>query len=325
MSLHKLAFAIFAGIVFVGWSSIKALADDEPAKPVGPNGPRRAAADAPTRTDSNAPEVRSPGAGRPEPPPDGGPDDGPPPPGDRNGPPGPPPDDGPDHGPRSPADRHGPPGPHPGNAPYRGPPPPGDREGRPEPPPSERWPYNDLESLRTSDPEMYKLTKADAELDRQSRALAVQYRQASKEKRDQIRQQVEQVVIQHFEVRQQRRLLELKRLKEELQSFQEAIDRRTKARKDLVGKRLSELLGSEERPKFNSCKGNTYVSRWKYKMRSSVGIAGIAADRLTACIQDPWPVPGLHRPCAFRPAFRRPCPGCTYAPASFGLRRMASV
>lgn len=104
--------------------------------------------------------------------------------------------------------------------------------------------------MRTSDPEMYKLAKVDAELDRQSQDLALQYIHASREKRDQIRQQVEQVVNQHFEVRQERRLLELKRLKEELQSFQEAIDRRTKARKELIEKRMSDLLGSDERPKF---------------------------------------------------------------------------
>ena len=104
--------------------------------------------------------------------------------------------------------------------------------------------------MQTSDPEMYKLVKADAELDRQARELAAQYRQAAAEKREQIRRQVEQLVNRHFEVRQQRRLLELKRLKDELQSFQEAIDRRTKARKDLVEKRVSDLLGSEERPKF---------------------------------------------------------------------------
>jgi hypothetical protein len=61
---------------------------------------------------------------------------------------------------------------------------------------------------------------------------------------------VEKVVNRHFEVRQERRLLELKRLKEELQRFQEAVDRRTKARKELVEKRMSELLGSEERAKF---------------------------------------------------------------------------
>jgi hypothetical protein len=104
--------------------------------------------------------------------------------------------------------------------------------------------------MRTSDPEMYKLVKEDEELDRQSRDLALQYRHAPRETREQIRQQVEKVVNRHFEVRQQRRLLELKRLQEELQSFQEAIDRRTKARKELVEKRLSELLGGEERPKF---------------------------------------------------------------------------
>ena len=104
--------------------------------------------------------------------------------------------------------------------------------------------------MRTSDPEMYKLIKTDEELDRQSRDFARQYYLAPPDKREPIRQQAEKVVDQHFEVRQQRRSLELKRLQEELQGFQDAIDSRTKARKELVQKRLSELLGSPERSKF---------------------------------------------------------------------------
>jgi hypothetical protein len=99
--------------------------------------------------------------------------------------------------------------------------------------------------MRTSDPEMYKLMNEDAESDRQSQDPAEQYRQAPADKRDQIRQQVEKVVNRHFEVRQERRLLELKRLKEQLQSFQEAVDRRTKARKELVERRISDLLDSD--------------------------------------------------------------------------------
>jgi hypothetical protein len=179
-------------------------------------------------------------------------------------PPEPPRDGDPGRDPRPPRDDNGPPGPPPGGDPGRGPPL-GEGGGRPEPPrdgfkpgrqppgersPSNRWPYLDAESLRTSDPEMYKLMKLDAELDRQSRDLAEQYSQAPQDQREKLRKQVQQVVSQHFDVRQERRLLELKRLKEELQSFQNAIDRRTKGRKDLIEKRVSDLLGSDERSKF---------------------------------------------------------------------------
>ncbi len=248
MSLKKLSLTIFAGVVVAWWSSGTALADDASAKPVKPRSPRSTAASTAPKANPDTLPARAHGGGLWEPPPDGGPDDGPPPPDDRGGPPGPPRDGGPDGGPghrpsHALPDRGGPPEPPP-DGPGRG-------NGEPAGPPSStRWPYNDPESMRTSDPEMYKLVKADEDLDRQSQDLAVQYRQAAPEKRKQIRQQIERVVNKHFEARQARRSLELKRLEEELQSFRDAIERRTKARKELVEKRISDLLGSEERPKF---------------------------------------------------------------------------
>ncbi len=100
--------------------------------------------------------------------------------------------------------------------------------------------------MRNNDPEMYKLLKEDAELDRKSRELAVEFRRAPNDQREKIKQLLEQVVNQHFEVRQQRRSLELKRLEEELKSLRDRMDRRAKARKEIVNKRVSELLGVED-------------------------------------------------------------------------------
>jgi hypothetical protein len=100
--------------------------------------------------------------------------------------------------------------------------------------------------MRNNDPEMYKLLKEDAELDRKSRELAVEFRRAPKDQREKIKLLLEQVVNQHFEVRQQRRSLELKRLEEELKSLRDRMDRRAKARKEIVNKRVSELLGVED-------------------------------------------------------------------------------
>jgi hypothetical protein len=104
--------------------------------------------------------------------------------------------------------------------------------------------------MRTNDPEMYKLLKADADLDRKSRELALEYRRAPEEQRAKIKQLLEQVVGQHFEVRQQRRSLELKRLEDELKNLRERMDRRAKARKEIVGKRVAELLGVDDELHF---------------------------------------------------------------------------
>ena len=93
---------------------------------------------------------------------------------------------------------------------------------------------------------MYKLLREDYDMERRTRELAIQYRRASAERRAQIREQLEDLVDSHFQVRQERRLLELKRLEEELKRLREAITRRDEARETLVGERVSELLGEED-------------------------------------------------------------------------------
>ncbi len=105
-------------------------------------------------------------------------------------------------------------------------------------------------ALEKSDPEMYKLVKADMDLERQTRELAMQYRQAPTDERAKLKAQVTELVGKHFDVRQQRRALELKRLEAELQRLREASDRRQKAREKLVGQRVDDLLGHEDEERF---------------------------------------------------------------------------
>lgn len=100
--------------------------------------------------------------------------------------------------------------------------------------------------MEKNDPEMFKLLKQEADLDRQSRDLADDYRRAPPAKRDEIRKNVEKVVDSQFDVRQQRRQHELKRLEEELQRLRDSIAARNKARKELVEKRVAEILGPDE-------------------------------------------------------------------------------
>ncbi len=129
-----------------------------------------------------------------------------------------------------------PPGPFDGRGPGVGGPPPA---GPPQ------WPFWDWESLEKTDPEMYKLLKAEAELDRQSAALAAKYRGPRRPARcDQ--KDLEKLVDQHFEARQARRQLEIKRLEEGLQRLRDAIADRNKARKEIVDKRVKELLGQTD-------------------------------------------------------------------------------
>jgi hypothetical protein len=137
---------------------------------------------------------------------------------------------------------------HPGQGPGGIGMPPGSGPGQLPGPP--RWPHANWQSLEQNDPEMHKLLQADYDLERQSQELAIQYRQAPKDQREAIKQKLEKSVAEHFEARQQRRLLELKRLEEELKRLRESIDKRKEAQPQIVNRRVSELLGLEDEPQF---------------------------------------------------------------------------
>jgi hypothetical protein len=89
------------------------------------------------------------------------------------------------------------------------------------------------------------LLKEDMELDRQTHELAMRCRQAPKEQLADMKKPLQELVNRQFEVRQERRNLELKRLDTEIQRLREAIDRRSKARDKIVEQRMSDLLGIE--------------------------------------------------------------------------------
>jgi hypothetical protein len=108
-----------------------------------------------------------------------------------------------------------------------------------------RGPHENLEMLQKSDPEMYKLVQEDSELDRQTRELAMRCRQAPKEQGTDMKKQLQEMVNTQFDVRQERRNLELKRLDTEIQRLRDTIERRTKARDEIVKQRVSDLLGVE--------------------------------------------------------------------------------
>ena len=103
----------------------------------------------------------------------------------------------------------------------------------------------DWESMRENDPEMYKLEMADREMERQTAELSAQHRNAPKDRRETIHKELEDVISKHFEVRQQRRMLQLSRLEKELQRMRDEIERRNERRGEIVGKRITELVGDK--------------------------------------------------------------------------------
>ena len=111
-------------------------------------------------------------------------------------------------------------------------------------------PPMDFQSLKTRDPELYKAMQEDRDLERQSRALAEQYRRADKDEQAKVKEKLAETVKIHFAVRQQLRMLEVKRLEQQVKQLRERIEQREKSRKDIVAKRVTELIGPDDEEHF---------------------------------------------------------------------------
>ncbi len=111
---------------------------------------------------------------------------------------------------------------------------------------ADRPPGPDLEAMRQNDPEMFRLVQEDNELDRRTHELGMQCRQAPPEQRERMQRELREVVNKQFEIRQQRRTLELKRIEGELQRLRETIERRAKNREQIIERRVGELTGRED-------------------------------------------------------------------------------
>ena len=134
------------------------------------------------------------------------------------------------------------------------------RPGRPEgpgsernhgdmlpPPPPPTGPFQDWGQMEKLDPELFKLLKQDAELERTTRQLTMQYRQTVDEQsKAEIGAQLAETVAKHFDVRQKRRALELDRLEKELNRMKALFEKRNQSRDKIIEQRLKELKGEEE-------------------------------------------------------------------------------
>jgi hypothetical protein len=108
----------------------------------------------------------------------------------------------------------------------------------------------ELDRLEEDDPEMHKLVVEDLRLEEASLDLANQIRSAKTEDREKLRAELAVQVNKHFDVRQQRRELQLKRLEDELKRLREAIESRTRSRDEIVQKRLIDLVGNPKDLEF---------------------------------------------------------------------------
>jgi hypothetical protein len=101
----------------------------------------------------------------------------------------------------------------------------------------------DFGGPRKNDPEMAEIMKQDRELGNHSDDLAAQYRRASQDEKDKLMKEVVATVNKHFEVRQQRRKLQLDRMQKELERLRGEIEHRNSQRDAFVKKRVQDLVG----------------------------------------------------------------------------------
>lgn len=104
--------------------------------------------------------------------------------------------------------------------------------------------------MSVADPEMLELEQSESQHAARADELAVRYRQAGGEERDELRQQLRTAIQEHFEIRQKKRLLQLRRIEEEVKRLRDAISKREASREAIIDRRFAELVGEETEPGF---------------------------------------------------------------------------
>jgi hypothetical protein len=68
--------------------------------------------------------------------------------------------------------------------------------------------------------------------------------------RDDLQKEIETLVAKQFDLRQERRQKELKRFEEQIKKLRETIEKRQKARTDIIDRHVKDILGQDDDMKF---------------------------------------------------------------------------
>lgn len=100
-----------------------------------------------------------------------------------------------------------------------------------------------LRMFQKEDPERYELEVRQETLDEKTFSLAQAYRNAKDEKEKQsLKQQLESTVSEHFDVREQIKESELKRMESDLQRLKERLKQRKANKSEVVKQRVNQLM-----------------------------------------------------------------------------------
>lgn len=99
-------------------------------------------------------------------------------------------------------------------------------------------------------PEFQRLLQEEVRLEKETRLLVKKFKDSPESKQKAVRKDLEKIVAEHFQVRQQRRLYELKLMEERIRILRDDIEDRDENAEKIVKKRMNELLESEPGWKF---------------------------------------------------------------------------
>jgi hypothetical protein len=100
--------------------------------------------------------------------------------------------------------------------------------------------------LANDDPEMAKLSEAEAELAHASEELLSQYAAAKPDEQKRLKADLRETLAKQFDIERQRRELELARVQERIDKVREQLKKRNEARETIVDRRLDQLINDAE-------------------------------------------------------------------------------
>lgn len=100
-----------------------------------------------------------------------------------------------------------------------------------------------IKIFQKEDPERYELEIRQVSLDEKTFTIARAYQNAKDEKEKQsLRQQLESAVSEHFDIREQIKESELKRMENDLQRLKERLNQRKANKSEIVKQRINQLM-----------------------------------------------------------------------------------
>ena len=103
--------------------------------------------------------------------------------------------------------------------------------------------FRDIDNMRKNDPERFKLLQADAEMDRKIKELVFKFKKETDvEKKESLRKEISELCVKHFEVRQQRREMDLARMKAWLNQMEQGIEKSRQNKDKIIEQRIKLLL-----------------------------------------------------------------------------------